>query len=74
MKSLEERNRVVELFDKYKGFLTQTQRQAIHLYFLEDLTMSEISEITASSRAAINDAIKKAIAKLEDTERKINFK
>ncbi|WAM07039.1 hypothetical protein ONA23_02575 [Mycoplasmopsis cynos] len=64
-------NKYTILYEKYKNFLTQTQKQVFELYFFQDLSYSEIAEITATSRTATYDAIKKAIKKLEKFENEI---
>ena len=66
--NLNEREKYISLFEKYGETLTQTQKQAFHLHYIEDLSLAEISEITATSRSAAQDAIKKAKAKLEKFE------
>ncbi|UWV77031.1 sigma factor-like helix-turn-helix DNA-binding protein [Mycoplasmopsis cynos] len=45
-------NKYTILYEKYKNFLTQTQKQVFELYFFQDLSYSEIAEITATSRTA----------------------
>ncbi|UWV93446.1 hypothetical protein NW062_05775 [Mycoplasmopsis cynos] len=64
-------NKYTILYEKYKNFLTQTQKQVFELYFFQDLSYSEIAEITATSRTLLYDAIKKAIKKLEKFENEI---
>ena len=71
MNNINERDEIISLFEKYNGFLTQTQKQAIQLYYFEDLSLSEIAEIVAATRSAVHDAIKKGIKKLKDTHSKI---
>lgn len=66
-----EREKYTELFDKYQGLLTQTQRQALQLYLFEDLGISEIASEVATSRQAIHDAIKKGIKKLDEISSKM---
>lgn len=69
--NLDKREELIDLFEKYKGFLTQTQSQAMHLYLIEDLSLGEIAEIIATSRQAVHDAIKKAEVKLNKTQEKM---
>ncbi|MCP4336318.1 MAG: hypothetical protein GY679_00510 [Mycoplasma sp.] len=71
MINLEHREKILILFDKYKNFLTQTQKQAIQLYHIEDLTLSEVANIVATTRSAIHDAIKKGEKKLFNIEKKL---
>ena len=70
--NIDERDEIVALFEKYKGFLTQTQKQAIQLYYFEDLSLAEIAEIVATTRSAVHDAIKKGIKKLKETNSKMS--
>ncbi len=72
MNKLEEREYYLDLFDKYNGFLTQTQKQAIQLCLIEDLSLSEAAEIVATTRSAIHDAINKAKNKLEKINKQMN--
>ena len=62
--NLNDREMFISLFEKYGETLTQTQRQAFHLRYMEDLSLLEISEVTATTRSAAQDAIKKAETKL----------
>jgi predicted DNA-binding protein YlxM (UPF0122 family) len=62
---------LIELFENYKNFLTQTQKQTMHLYLIEDLSLREIADILVSTRQAIHDAIKKTEKKLLSIDKKI---
>ena len=66
--NLDKREETTKLFDIYKGFLTQKQKQSLYLYLIEDLSISEISKIVITSRQAINDSIKKGIEKLKKVD------
>ncbi|MBU4689491.1 MULTISPECIES: sigma factor-like helix-turn-helix DNA-binding protein [Mycoplasma] len=69
---IEQREIYISLFEKFQNLLTQTQKQAFQLYFLENLSYQEIADITATTRAAAYDSVKKAIQKLEKYQEKIN--
>lgn len=69
--NIEERDELVVLFEKYGNLLTQSQKQALALYLFEDLTISEIATEIATTRQAINDAIKKGIKKLREIAQKM---
>lgn len=71
IKDIENREHLLELFDKFNSFLTQTQKQAFQLYFIEDLSYSEVSNITATTRSGAYDSVNKAIKKLLDIEAKM---
>lgn len=62
--NLDRRYELTELFEKYQNLLTQTQKQTMHLYLVEDLSFQEIADILAVSRQAVNDAIRKSEKKL----------
>lgn len=62
--TLEEREQLTILFEQYGKLLTQVQSQAMHLYLVEDLSLQEVADVLATSRQAVNDAIKKGKAKL----------
>lgn len=67
-----EREKYTDLFEKFKGLLTQTQRQALQLYLFEDLSTSEIAKEVATTRQAVHDAIKKGLKRLEDISLRID--
>ena len=61
------------LSDFYDPLLTQKQRQALHLFYGEDLSLSEIAEECACSRQAAHDLIKRSEALLADYEQKLGL-
>ena len=65
------REEVIELFDSYGELLTKTQQDLFKEYYLYDLSLSEIAEDRGISRSAVNDTLKKAIAKLEELDSKV---
>ena len=71
-KLLDEREKILILFDKYSSFLTKTQKQAIHLHLIEDLSLLEVSLIVATTRQSISDAILKGVKKLKNIDYKMN--
>ena len=70
---LAERNRVLALLSIYEPLLTDKQREAVDDYYRFDLSLGEISEETGTSRAAVSDAIKKTIAKLEEFDSRLGL-
>ncbi|AZZ65272.1 hypothetical protein DMC14_000430 [Metamycoplasma phocicerebrale] len=72
MENIEERNKIIDLFDKYGELLAQSQKQALYLHLIEDLSFSEIGVELAMTRAGAYDAVKKAKQKLLLFDKKIN--
>ncbi|GAB3793832.1 putative DNA-binding protein [Virgibacillus kimchii] len=61
------------LFDFYQTLLTPKQRNYMELYYLEDYSLGEISELLDVSRQAVYDNIKRTEAMLEDYEKKLHL-
>ena len=70
---LEKNIHVNLLFDIYGKLLTNTQQKMIELYYHDDLSLGEISELEGVSRNAVFDSIKKGIKTLEDYEDKLHI-
>ena len=68
MEKLEKTIRYTNLFNIYKSQLSSSQLEMINDYFFLDLSISEIAENRNISRAAVDDAINKGIAKLDELE------
>ena len=64
---------LIMLLDCYGEFLTERQRQATELYYNEDLSLAEISEISGTTRQAVRDSIKRSEEILLDMEEKLRF-
>lgn len=71
--SLEKKQRVNLLMDCYIDLLTDKQREYLSLYYEEDLSLSEIAEDLDVSRNAVYDNLKRAVASLEDYEKKLHL-
>ncbi len=56
------------LLDYYGAMLTEKQREAMLLYYNEDLSLSEIAEITGTSRQGVMDIIRRSEAQLNQLE------
>jgi len=65
--------RLCTLFDVYAPLLTTKQREVLHDYLENNLSLSEVAEVSASSRQAVNDLLKRSIASLEMYEKKLAF-
>ncbi len=61
-------DRINQLLDFYKPLLTEHQRTIAELHYAEDLSISEITEHTQSSRAAVHETLKRVEVVLEDYE------
>ncbi|MHA6251323.1 putative DNA-binding protein [Oceanobacillus sp. CAU 1775] len=70
---LEKTTRINYLFDFYHELLTPKQQKYMKMYYLEDLSLSEISELFSVSRQAVYDNIKRTEAMLESYEEKLHL-
>ncbi len=70
---LEKTTRMNYLFDFYQALLTPKQRNYMSLYYLEDYSLGEISELSHVSRQAVYDNIKRTEAMLESYEEKLHL-
>lgn len=64
---------VALLLDFYGEVLTQKQRRLVELYYDEDLSLAEISELTGTTRQGVRDGIKRGEAVLYDMEQKLGL-
>ncbi|MTW86662.1 putative DNA-binding protein [Virgibacillus dakarensis] len=70
---LEKTTRVNYLFDFYQALLTPKQRSYMEMYYLEDYSLGEISELSQVSRQAVYDNIKRTEMMLETYEKKLHL-
>ncbi|MFC4387372.1 putative DNA-binding protein [Gracilibacillus marinus] len=70
---LEKTTRINFLYDFYQALLTEKQRSYMEMYYLEDLSLGEISETYNVSRQAIYDNIRRTEQMLEGYEEKLNL-
>ena len=63
----------VRLFDLYGALLTETQREICALYYLFDLSLTEIGEEKGVTKQAVSDCISKSRAQLWAVEEKLGF-
>ncbi len=68
--SQEKYDKLIFLYEKYGNLLPQSQKQVLHLYYVENLKLSEIAQIVVASRQAISDALSKGKAKLLEIDKK----
>ena len=71
MKELQKRIRYSKLFNIYHSLLSNAQQEIMEDYFNLDLSISEIASNRDTSRSAVEDAIKKAMNKLDEYEEKL---
>ena len=62
---------VAVLLDFYGAMLTDKQRDAIDLYYNQDLSLSEIAELQNITRQGVRDSIKRGEVFLYDLEDKL---
>lgn len=61
------------LLDYYGDVLTEKQKDAIDLYYNEDLSLAEISEHAGITRQGVRDTIKRGEEILLEFEKKLGF-
>lgn len=71
--TLEKNQRVNLLMDCYSELLTDKQRKYLELYYVEDLSLSEIAEELDVSRNAVYDNLKRTVRILENYEEKLHL-
>lgn len=70
---LDKTNRMNFLLDFYQVLLTGKQRNYMEMYYLEDYSLGEISELHQVSRQAVYDNIKRTETMLETYENKLHL-
>ena len=57
----------------YGDILSERKREIIELYYNEDLSLAEVSEITGISRQGVRDSVKKTESELMQLEEKLGL-
>jgi len=65
--------KVSYLLDFYGNILTDKQKDAIDLYYNEDLSLAEIADHVGITRQGVRDAIKRGEETLTDMEARLGF-
>ena len=71
--SLEKNIDLSMLLDFYGEMLTDKQRETVDMYVNDDLSLSEIAEITGLTRPGVRDRLVKSEAALRDFENKLGL-
>ena len=61
------------LFSFYRNMLTKRQIDCVDLYYNEDLSLAEISELLGITRQGVRDNIKRAENTMNDTEERLGL-
>ena len=64
--------RYLQLWDCYGALLTEHQREVFELYYMYDLSLTEIAEQNGCSKQSVSDTLSKARALLEEYEEKLH--
>ena len=59
---------LLRLFDFYSGLLADSSREQFEMYYQNDLSLSEISELTNISRQGVRSNLKRAETQLREFE------
>lgn len=73
MRSLEDRVELAWLMAFYAGVLTDRQRRVLSLYCEEDLSLSEIAEMTGVSRQNVHETVTRTADKLYGLETRLHL-
>ena len=73
MEKIEKTIRYTSLYNVYHSLLSSSQQEVINDYYFADLSLSEIAANRGISRSAVEDALSKGIAKLDELEEKLHI-
>ena len=62
----------LSLFDAYAQLLTEHQREVCELYYMCDLSLTEIAEQKGISKQSVSDTLAKSRAALDEYEEKLH--
>ena len=66
---MEDRVQISLLMDLYGPLLTEKQREVMEIYYDDDLSLGEISELNHTSRQATYDLIKRCCKQIKPTSK-----
>lgn len=69
--NIKDKIKLNDLYDIYSELLTEKQRTYFEYYYLQDYSLSEISELLKVSRNAVHTQLKNVIHHLENYEDKL---
>lgn len=70
---MDERNRIILLYDYYGELLSPSQKEYFEKYYFDNLSLSEISENLNVSRNAVHKQLKSVEEKLQFYDEKLNL-
>ncbi len=70
---LDKYERIGRLYDYYSNLLKDKHKDVLDLYYFQDLSLAEISEIFDMSRQGVHDLLKRAEGNLESYEKKLGL-
>ena len=72
MRTDEKNLEYLRLLDAYGGLLTGRQKDVCELYYMYDLSLTEIAEQKGTSRQSVSDTLAKSRAALDEYEAKLH--
>ncbi len=70
---LEKAARVALLYDFYGPLLTEKQRQAVEMYYHDDLSLAEVAGELGISRQGVHDLLRRTESALEEYEARLGL-
>ena len=70
---MEDRERLILLFDYYENLLTDAQKSYFKDYYFDNLSLAEVSENNDVSRNAVSKDLKLTVEKLNSYEEKLGL-
>ena len=64
---------ISQLYDCYSGVLSERKREALDLYYNDDLSLSEVAEHLGITRQGVRDALRHGESELEFMENTLGF-